>query len=135
MSLPIDTSSCSDATQCHDDERCEMQYQITQDKLTIHAAQQSFVSLLAQPVERCICLGETCTNPCSANPCRRPKVTWIREKVELRINRGEQYIMRNDLKFLLNFLLFPRTATHFLLRFLCFYFIVTYATVFLFCHS
>lgn len=75
ISLPIDTFVCPSEISCNSDERCELTYQITQDKVTIHSDQQSFVSLLAAPVEKCVCLGPKCVNPCSNNPCHRSKVS------------------------------------------------------------
>lgn len=74
IGLPADDFVCSPEIKCNSDEKCDMVYQITQDKVTIHSDQQSFVSLLAKPQEKCVCLGPTCVNPCSANPCPRHKV-------------------------------------------------------------
>ena len=86
ISLPADTFTCSPDITCNSDETCEIVYQITQDKVTIHSDQQSFVSLLAKPQEKCVCHGSTCVNPCSTNPCPRHKV--CRVTMYSKINTG-----------------------------------------------
>ena len=83
VGLPLQSAACS--LKCNADEECQLHYQITQDKMTIHTSQQSFVSLVAQPVERCVCLeSTTCINPCSSNPCPRNKVRsvwWVERRI------------------------------------------------------